>query len=223
MEMGVLRDGYHITPSVLHKVPTLLEYPLSVRRFQRGDMVVRFQEPIRELQLMTEGRAKVVTVMGNGRTILHTMFHGFEVIGDLELLRGYEAATTNIQAITEVVTLCIPLQACQKKLLADTAMLRLLGEELAKKLERSSRQTSQNLLYPLSARLAAYLLFSAQKDIFTENLTHVSELMATSYRHLLRTLKTFCAEGAICKRANGYHILNKEYLAREGESLLWEK
>ena len=218
----IIVDGYVLEPSFSQRIPTLMQYPVFVRRFKRGEMMVRYQDPIGELQFMAAGRAKVFSVMGNGRAVLHTVFQGFEVIGDLEFLQGYRRATTDIQAVSDVVLLCIPLGSCGDQLLQDDKMLRVLGNELAKKLERSSRQGAQNLLYPLSDRLAAYLLFSAQEGIFSENLTQTSELLATSYRHLLRTLKGFCEQGLIRRIPRGYEIVDRRSLGRIGEALWWE-
>ena len=222
MEKKLQMSGATWNPELYVKVPTLLHYPVKVRRFAPGEEVVRFQEPIRELQFMVAGRAKVFNVMENGRAVLHTMFQGFEVIGDLEFLRGYPKATTDIQAVTKVVLLGIPLDECKKQLQNDAAMLRFLGEELAKKLERSSRRAAQNLLYPLSARLAAYMLFSAEDGVFAENLVQVSEMLGTSYRHLLRTLKVFCGQGALQHMRKGYRITDEALLRRENNMLLWE-
>lgn len=221
MQEAILLDGYAVKPSLLEKVPTLLEYPIRVRRFKSGQVVVRFREPIKELQFMAEGCAKVYSVMDNGRAALHSMFQGFEVIGDLELLRGYPEATTDIQAVTDVVLLTIPLERCREALLADAYMLRVLGEELARKLERSSRQATQNMLYSLSVRLAAYILFAARDGLFSENLLHVSEHMATSYRHLLRTIKAFCECGALRRVGQGQYAIDAEKLVRESANLLW--
>ena len=219
----LLPDGYAVNPSILQGVPSLLHYPLRVRRFASGDRITQFQEPLEELQFMVEGRAKVFSVMENGRAVLHTMIQALSVIGDLEFLRGYPAATTNIQAVTDGVLLTISLAPCSGQLQQDAALLRFLGGELAGKLERSSRQSAQNLLYPLSARLAAYVLFSAQNGLFAENLQHVSELMATSYRHLLRTLRSFCDAAILHNEKDGYRILDAKKLAQEGGSLLWER
>ncbi len=208
--------------ALLKKIPALAAYPAVSRRFARGQALTRFGEPLTDLAFMACGRAKVFRVMGNGRAVLYAMFEGVEVIGDLELMLGYPAATTDIVAITDGVLVTLPLASCKERILSDTALLRRLGEELAHKLERSSRTGAQNLLYPLSTRLAAYVLFSAQDGMFRENLTHLSEQMATSYRHLLRTLKAFCDEGWLQSTGQGYRILREEALAGACQEILQE-
>lgn len=207
---------------LLAKIPTLASYPFTTRRFARGQALVRYREPLRDLSFMVEGRAKVFRVMENGRCVLHSLFEGVQAIGDLELLLGYPYATTDILALSSGLLLSIPLEPCAQQLLADSAMLRFLGGELARKLERSSRQGAQNLMFPLSARLAAYIVFAAQGSLFTENLVHVSELLATSYRHLLRTLRAFCDQGILARCPAGYRIVDLPALSREGDGILRE-
>lgn len=223
MENRVRLDGYPVSRELMDKVPTLMEYPVRARRFRREETLFSYREPITRLSFLAEGRAKVCRVMENGRSVLHAMLDGVEVIGDLELLRGYPEATSDIVAITDGVLLEIPMEACREQLLSDAKMLRFLGGELAVKLERSSRLGSQNLLYPLPARLAAYVLFSAQEGVFHENLGQVSDMLATSYRHLLRVLKGFCAEGMLERCRAGYRIADLGRLSLKAEGILREE
>ena len=213
----------HEMAEMLEKAPMLAAYPFTVRHFTRGERLVRCREPLRTLSFLASGRVKVFRVMENGRSVLHSVFEGLAVIGDLEFLLGYPAATTDICAMTDGVLLEIPLASCAPQLLQDVEMLCFLGRELAKKLERSSRMGAQNSLYPLSARLAAYLLFSAQDGCFAENLTQTSEVLATGYRHLLRTLKAFCDAGYIVRCKQGYRIAQEDALRKEGASIMKEE
>ena len=73
------------------------------------------------------------------------------------------------------------------------------------------------MLYPLENRLASYILATVQDSEenylrFTGNLTEVSELLGTSYRHLLRTLSNLTSKGAIRKRSNYYEVIEIEIL-----------
>lgn len=52
---------------------------------------------------------------------------------------------------------------------------------------------------------------------FNENLTHLSELLGTSYRHLLRTLNDLCKQGVINKEEEGYRVADKERLNQIGD------
>ena len=220
---GFPPDKPQISRELLQKVPTLAQYPLRAARFQRGEQLIRYQERLTRLSFLVEGRVKVFRVMENGRSVLHAIFEGIQVMGDLELMLGCDRATTDVVAITDGMWIGLPLAQCRDQIVADVEMLRFLGGELARKLDHSSRQWAQNLLFPLPARLAVYMLFSAQDGLFSDNLTRASELLATSYRHLLRTLKGFCESGMIRRCASGYRILDPEALRRAGESILREQ
>ncbi len=90
--------------------------------------------------------------------------------------------------------------------------LRYISSSLATKLSRNTRNCSFNLLYPLENRLATYILASNEDLRFHENLTLLSELLATSYRHLLRVLTQFCTIGLLKKYDSYYEIINFEAL-----------
>jgi hypothetical protein len=47
---------------------------------------------------------------------------------------------------------------------------------------------------------------------FSENLMEISELLGTSYRHLLRTLNNLCEKQVLMKTAEGYEVLDEKTL-----------
>ncbi|PFD89043.1 hypothetical protein CN288_28095, partial [Bacillus sp. AFS023182] len=47
-----------------------------------------------------------------------------------------------------------------------------------------------------------------QRIIFNGNLTETSELLGTSYRHLLRTLNTLCDKSVIRKNNGYFEVIN---------------
>lgn len=76
------------------------------------------------------------------------------------------------------------------------------------------------MLYPLENRLASYIVAispstkNEEKNdiIFDGNLTEISELFGTSYRHLLRILNKLCSQATIKKNDDYYEILNMSIL-----------
>ena len=73
-----------------------------------------------------------------------------------------------------------------------------------------------NMLYPLENRLVRYILeaysTNYSQDENSESLTHISELLGTSYRHLLRVLDKFCSENIIKKSNKTIVILDTQKL-----------
>ena len=195
-------------------LPPLGAYPLTVRSFAAGELLAAAGEPLTQLSFLVEGFATVFSVMENGRVAVLTEYRGVQTIGEVELLMGHPTLTGCVQASTPGTMLCLPLIGWETRIFSDAPLLRFLGREIACKLERSSRLTAQDRLYPLASRLAAYLLYKGEGVHKAINLTRLSEMAGVSYRHLLRTMRTFADKGWICREGDGYRILQPEALAR---------
>jgi len=207
-------------------LPLLDGYAVTARRFAAGEVLAAAGEPLTRLSFLVEGFATVYNVMENGRAALLTEYRGVQTIGEVELLMDYPTLTGSVRASTKGAMLCVPLDTEREKLLADAAMLRFLGREVALKLERSSRLNAQDKLYPLAARLAAWLLYAQAAGRADEpaplRLTRLSELMGSSYRHLLRTLRAFCDNGYIRRENGGFRVLDGNALARLAGTLRYD-
>ena len=208
------------------ELPSLADYPLKARRFAAGEMLAKPGEALENLCFLVEGCATVYNAMENGRAAMLTEYRGAQTIGELELLMESPVLTGSIQANTSGAMLYLPLEPSRERLMNDAAILRYLGREVARKLERSSRLSAQDRLYPLSARLAAYLLYRQSLpetgEWLTMPLTRLCELMGTSYRHLLRTLRDYCDLGYLFRESNGYRIADAEGLKRLAGSLRYD-
>ena len=223
-------DGEALVKTLLRRygeaLPPLEGYPLKARRFVAGEMLAQPGEPLENLCFLVEGCATVYNAMENGRAAMLTEYRGVQTIGELELLMEGPVLTGSIQAGTAGAMLYLPLKPSRERLLRDAAILRYLGREVARKLEHSSRLSAQDRLYPLSARLAAYLLYRQSvpeaEPRLTMPLTRLCELMGTSYRHLLRTLREYCECGYLARENGGYRIVDAEGLKRLGGSLRYD-
>ena len=141
-------------------LPPLENYPLRLRRFLAGERLAAVGEPLDRLCFVVEGCATVHSLMPNGRAALLMEYRGVQTIGELELLTGLPVYSSEVRAVSRGALLAIALPQAGAQLLADPAVLLYLGREVARKLDRSSRLAAQDRLYPLSARLASYLLYA---------------------------------------------------------------
>lgn len=112
--------------------------------------------------------------------------------------------------------LAIPRNIIEKIALKDVHFLSYVCKQLAFKLSSASLSSSMNMLYPLENRLVRYILeaysTNYSQDENSESLTHISELLGTSYRHLLRVLDKFCSENIIKKSNKTIVILDTQKL-----------
>lgn len=189
--------------------------------FRRNEHICREKEDINYLFFFVKGKAKVYTTLSNGKSLLLCFYKCFRVLGDVELI-SHQAASTNVQVIDDTYCIGISSQNVRKHLLNDARFLRFICNSLGEKLDRCSKNSSINLLYPLENRLASYILASGtqvdskSKNIieFSENLTEISELLGTSYRHLLRTLDILCRKGVIKKKRNCLEVIDETSLRK---------
>ena len=85
---------------------------------------------------------------------------------------------------------------------------------MEKKNQRNIITASRNLSFPLSNRLAAFLLMAADHGIVREKHVSTAEYLGVSYRHLLYVLADFSKRGYIKKENGGYRITGREALLR---------
>jgi CRP-like cAMP-binding protein len=189
--------------------------------FKKNEYICRAGEALDYFLFFVEGKAKVNNPLSNGKSLLLCFYEGFRVLGDLEIING-KNASNNVQVIEDAYCLGLPIEYVKAKLLRDSKFLKYICTSLGEKLERLSKNSSINLLYPLENRLASYI-FAAGDRIenrgikrieLNENLTEVSELLGTSYRHLLRTLNTLCTRRILIKKSSSYEVLDEEILIK---------
>ncbi|KOA19414.1 regulatory protein YeiL [Clostridium homopropionicum DSM 5847] len=194
--------------------------------FKKNEYICRDGEVIEYLFFFVKGKAKVYTTLSNGKSLLLCFYENFKILGDLEII-DCETASTNVQVIEESLCIGISKENVNKYLLTDSKFLRFICSSLSSKLNRCSKNSSINLLYPLENRLASYILATAEKKdnnskeniVLNGNLTEISELLGTSYRHLLRTINTLCIKGIIRKRDNYYEIIDEMSLRKLASDL----
>lgn len=187
--------------------------------FESGEHITTMGVDIQYLYIVVSGKARICINTASGKQLLLCYFVSRGILGDLELMTGEYAATTTIEAITPCVLVGISLRDCGAALKGDIRFMQRIGEELARKLMRSSTNSAITVLNPLKSRLCAYIMQTAVGGIFSESLSDVSYLLGASYRHLIRCMKTLCEEGILEKHRASYHIMRAEQLASSAGDL----
>jgi CRP-like cAMP-binding protein len=194
------------------------DYPLEIMLYKKGEHIYSYGDSLNYISFFISGRAKVYSLLSNGKHYLHTFYNHFEIIGDVEFVNNLPIKT-NVQAITDVYCLVLPLSICHDRLYEDCKFLRAACSHLSNKLDVTGQFNSHNLLYPLEERLASYVMNISENNVFCENLTLLAELLGTSYRHLLRTLKSFCDKGYLKKENGVYKIIAPNQLSELGADI----
>ena len=190
--------------------------------FQAGEVLAREGMPFPYLLLVVRGRIKVCAAAKNGRDLVLCYYLSGGVLGDMELMTDSDAATATTVAITDLTCIAIPWRRNAARLRTNTVFLNRVGAGLSEKLAGSSRNLVSAALYGGEARLCAYLLQNAYRDVFRDTLTDTACSVGMSYRHLFRLLDRLCREGLLEKRPEGYRLLDREALGTKAAGLLEE-
>ncbi len=190
---------------------------IAVFYFQRNEFIVRQGDICEYVFLVLAGRMKVFIDSPNGKTLLFCFYAKSGILGEAEFAADRDIAGTSVQAITDVYCIGIPRRRYQAYLKSNVVFLSKVSEALAGKLFRSTRNSAVTILYSVEARLCAYISMASDNDRFCEKLTEVSELLGTSYRHLLRTLDKLCSLGILQKAHKGYLVVDRKALEQKGD------
>jgi len=186
-----------------------------------GDYILRVEEEARDLMFFVEGRAKVFSIMENGSSLLVRFYRPLELLGDVELY-AFDRYLLNVQALTDVVCLCLPAELVRRSAEKNSALLTAICASLGRKLASFNATSAINLRYPLRNRLASYLLALSQEggqggsrsaDYATDRLGELADLLGTSYRNLSRVVGEFRRNGILEQHRGQIRLHDPQRLA----------
>ena len=219
--MNIIKDLKLIEKYItIHNIESLfssyIKENLELLFFDKRELIFKEGDEIEYLMFFVEGRAKVYMTLENGKLLLLDFYKELDTLGDLELVTN-DLSNCNVEAIEACVCIGIPIKLIKNVHIKDVNLLNFLCNSLGEKLKRSSRNASINLLYPLENRLASYIISIVVKEEnkyfkFDDTLTIISELLGTSYRHLLRTINKFCDKKILKRNKESYIILDYKKL-----------
>ena len=201
---------------------------LSLVATEPGGLILRAGEAADRLLFFVEGRAKVYSLLENGKSLLASFYEPFEVLGDAELF-AYDRWTLNVEAITATACLSLPAEATRKAADRNGRLFAFLCGRLGRKLATFNVQSAINLRYPVENRLASYLLAvlelegrggaagpggaeSGAAEYGTDDLSELADSLGTSYRQLSRVVRRFREEGILEDRRGRIRVLSRERL-----------
>lgn len=182
------------------------ESDFTVQKFLRGEYICHQGHTIHNLSIFFSGKAKVFYTSSEGKTILLGFYNKTGIIGEVELMANHSEASLSVQAIMDTICISIQIKDYGNQLKGNNEFLNKVGSSLANKLKQSTANSTFNILNTLEKRLCAYIEITNTDGYFIEKLTDVSDILGTSYRHLLRTLEKLCREELLIKVTGGYMI-----------------
>ncbi len=204
----------------LDVLDTSLINQMKVFYFKPGELIIRSYEKPEYLHFYVKGKSKVYQLLENGKSLLCRFYNPPEIVGDVEIFSG-KPNICNVQALTDVICIGIPIGIINKAAQSNNKLLVLMCRSLGEKLASFNMISAVNQNYPLVNRLASYLAAVSEsgnqydlliKELDTKNLTELADLLGSSYRHLIRTIKKFRDDGIIIKNKQEIKIIDKQRL-----------
>lgn len=186
---------------------------IKLIHFDVDDEITMEGEVPEHLYYLVSGQAKLFVTLPNGKRTLIDFFNAPCFIGEMELL-GVHTHSRSVQALVPCVCLALPLKSCRSQLLNDARFLRKLSLYLGNKNMRNVVSLAETKTYPLTNRLATFILLAAPDGHYKEMHGNAAEYLGVSYRHLLFVLADFVQKGYLEKTNKGYQVTNKKALVK---------
>lgn len=211
--------------------PELLS-ALSLRRYAKGEHLIRAGDPVGEIYFFVEGRAKVYSQMENGSALLVRFYTPFDILGDVELF-SFRNYILNVVALEETACLRLPAEAIKRHAERNCGLLMELCGRLGRKLADFNATAAINLRYPVENRFASYLLAASGgpgstgtvgsaagradgradgEDYLTDDIGELADMLGASRRQLSRVIRSFRELGILEERRGRIRVLSREAL-----------
>lgn len=193
-------DLQKLFPFDLEKVSSLLFY-------DQDELITEAGERTNSITVQVEGTSIAYVLTSTNKFHYVRMIHSPFVMGMVCTIWD-EPAIDDIRAITPCVFLSFSATPYLDQLQNYVPFLQYANRWMAAHIRQNADHFE-----PLPTRLADFILNAAQDGLFQTNLTLCADLLETSYRHLLRMLRTLCENGILEKTQKGcYRILDQERL-----------
>lgn len=170
-------------------------------RYDAGELLSPAGVLVNTFSILVSGECIAYTLTSSDKIHCECHYKGTHFMGMVATLWN-KPAINDIKALTPCTCLSFPADIYRPILLNDVKFLRYATEYMASHIRESSTHFE-----PLETRLAAFILETEQDGVFRYNLTLCADLVETSYRHLLRTLHTFCAMGILKREEKSSYLI----------------
>ena len=182
-----------------------------------GETFIRQGDPPDYLFFLAEGKCRVTAVSESGKLSVVNTLEAPCLVGEIELITGDRSFS--VEAMEPCLLLALPVELARSELLEDAPFLLRLCETLADKERENAIRFSQLSGFPLTHRLAGFLLSNQQNGRVALKKTVIAESLGVSYRHLEKVMGDFVREGILDKNGRTYEIRGRERLEELAASL----
>ncbi|MBO9540575.1 cyclic nucleotide-binding domain-containing protein [bacterium] len=200
--------------------PERLQPHLALYDFERGDLICSQGAPAETLYVLVKGKVKVFNTSAEGRSLILSFKKPLDLMGDIEYVHRENILNT-VEAVSPVSMIGVHYQWLKAYASDHAPLLQFLLTTIAAKFYHMANAMSFNLMHPAEVRLASYLLSVSFDEadapldgsMSAVHLTDTANLIGTSYRHLNRIIRQFCAEDVIERHRGGIRVKDRDRLS----------
>lgn len=184
---------------------------IDLVEFKSGEYIYREGDLANYFFYIIKGKVKIYLTHKNGKISLVNFLEAPGFLGEMELV-GAREFTKEAQALTDCICICFDKSKCEDRVLNDPIFLRHICLYIGKRSNENTLNYAQSQSYPLSNRLATFILLTNDNGLYTQKHSEVCGYLGVSYRHLLYVIADFCKKGILEKVSGGYKIINMALL-----------
>jgi CRP/FNR family transcriptional regulator, putaive post-exponential-phase nitrogen-starvation regulator len=195
-------DQYHLQDYVTEDLMKMAE----LTRFETGEFIAREGGQSPYFHFLVQGECICYVYTCTGRVHCEAYMRALDVLGAAATVWS-EDVFNDVETLTSCLCISINAKKYERVLMNDLKFLRFIGHWMARHIRESSTHRD-----PLEIRIAKFILKVEKNSVFSFNLSQCTDILETSYRHLLRVLKQLCDSGILEKAEKGYSLIDKARL-----------
>ncbi|WP_339281882.1 Crp/Fnr family transcriptional regulator [Paenibacillus sp. FSL H8-0282] len=219
--------SHYITQFNLDQVFTTSTHALiQLLVYEQDEIILREGDELDGIYFQVEGRTKVSSSVGTGKSLLLRFCSPLSLFGDIEYVQEV-VIQSQVEAVQQTSLLFIPKQKVESDLMDNHRFKDLLLKHLSYKLLTCTSASRTNLLGSVEERFASYLLTiqlqrEFGKEIQTPYIPDIASLIGTTPRHLNRVIQRLTDMGILYKVKQEIVVLDWERLDELSNGIRFE-
>lgn len=193
-----------------------------IKKYPAKAMILSNKDKSADVYFILEGAVDITSFSSQGREVWHNRLKAGQLFGEMSALTG-EPRSANVTAVTATTTAIVRPGEFLKMIEKDTQMCFWLLQELASRLEQSTRQIYELVALNVSKRICAELVRRTRETPDANNefpltpspvLAQLARQLNTDRETISRAISSLSKEGLLRKNGRQMTVINKSALIK---------
>lgn len=203
---------------LLSGMPQNIRSGCIVKKIPAGSIIVKKQEVIKFVYILTKGELRVINEFKNGSIYAFASIMPVSFVGELEVLAGESENAVTIEAVTDCIAVRLSAEDFEKWIKCDNDALMMVANILAKKLYPTSYETGNVLFNSGISKVQSYLVKYFEKKANDEetlpinrNRQQIADEIGISVKTVNRCIKKLKDEELVMVRKGKIFVSRNQY------------